>query len=1107
MKISKEILAILERCRIEGNVLFLPAVQLDRKDYQEVNKCLENIGGKWDRKVRGHVFDDDPTEAFNNMLITGETTDMKEILQFFPTPRTIAEQICDLAELTEDSIVLEPSVGKGALADVIWERGVSSLLGVELNQDMKKYLDAKPYNSIVGVDFLELAKELKNGDARQRFTHIIMNPPFSKQQDIDHIMAAFELLVPGGVLVSVVSPSPFWRTNEKAQGFRDWLQTGDSLELMEEIDLPEGAFKESGTMIPTKIIKLRREGILDTNTVTAIAPEVLTKAPNTNYGRPNRKEAQKLMKVNYFDYKAEVKLDCYADTVVIERDGNFSYIAAIRLGGYPESVKGMAEAIFGGGSVTLEINGESRTLSGKVKQYRKEYSHDGLYAEAVLRIKDEEQRQIDSGDNGSDKNSDGGNSKEPPAEAPRKCYIFCGLDDDKQLFEEVDKKTSVPLIPEFQDYVLTELQGRSILKPLQVISIHENFDAWVLQMESEEKNIIAVVNDGLHYGKISIPGATGVEFPAVYGVTQYLNTFGVQIAERIKGQFNPLFDPATETLSPEILAVNDFIKKNAGYSLYDAQLAVAESLKRSLERGKDALCIAECGSGKTKIGTTALHAYQQRLQFRKIADINEEQSVGVLEWSKHFNIVLCPSHMAKKWVREIEETLPNTFAVIVTSITELNEAYEAFERDNKTCYIIITKEKARDGYMRRPAAKWNERRKAFICPSCYKTLEMELAGSRSRYRVNADVFFFRKETKQNHKCKSCGSLLWAALVPEQQCEWVKVSDYGFVHRRLTHLYFEYVEKKPKICDAIQSIADNPDGRFSNAGAYRRFPLSTYIKRHMKGKVDGLIVDELHNYNNNSGQGDAMNELFQAAKKVVGMTATLINGYSSGIFHLLYRISPDLMLRDNKSYEKPLDFNAEYGVTESVYEIDAPDYNANRRTAKRKLRERQLPGVSPMVYSRFLMDSAAFLSLNDMGKDLPEYEEIPIQLEMNEDVAREYRKIERQFIDILKHQKDIAQKVLSVYLNLLTVYPDQPYGHEPVKHPLYGYELIVPKDTSTINELHEKDRRVLDIVQRKTQEGGRVLIYTPWTRIDTQPKLTKLLTEQGYRVAVLTTANG
>lgn len=47
MKISDEILGILSRCTVDGNTLYLPDEQLDRKTYTAVNKCLVNIGGKW----------------------------------------------------------------------------------------------------------------------------------------------------------------------------------------------------------------------------------------------------------------------------------------------------------------------------------------------------------------------------------------------------------------------------------------------------------------------------------------------------------------------------------------------------------------------------------------------------------------------------------------------------------------------------------------------------------------------------------------------------------------------------------------------------------------------------------------------------------------------------------------------------------------------------------------------------------------------------------------------------------------------------------------------------------------------------------------------------
>jgi hypothetical protein len=330
----------------------------------------------------------------------------------------------------------------------------------------------------------------------------------------------------------------------------------------------------------------------------------------------------------------------------------------------------------------------------------------------------------------------------------------------------------------------------AILRPLQVVSHREKFDAWVLYLSEDEKNIIAVVQDGLKSGAIAIPGASENPFPKVHSVSQYLNTFGVMIAQRIKNQFQPLFDPATEALSPEILAVNESIKRGAGYSLYDAQLAVAEAHLRCLEREKSTLCIAECGSGKTKIGITALHAYQQKHHRGKC-----------------FNVVLCPSHMTRKWVREIEESLPNTFAVAVKSITELQEVYEAYVLDNRTCYIIISKEKARDGYMKRPGAIWNGRRKAFLCPSCHEPVMMDLIDCGSQYKVNADQHFFRRENKKNHQCAHCGSPLWTALVPEQQSEWVKVSGYGFVHRELAYQCLEAVQKKPQILASISQDAD------------------------------------------------------------------------------------------------------------------------------------------------------------------------------------------------------------------------------------------------------------------------------------------------------------
>jgi len=57
----------------------------------------------------------------------------------------------------------------------------------------------------------------------------------------------------------------------------------------------------------------------------------------------------RLIELSYFDPNALVRLKAYADTVILDRSGGDSVITAIRFGGYPEMVKAMSDAIYGGG--------------------------------------------------------------------------------------------------------------------------------------------------------------------------------------------------------------------------------------------------------------------------------------------------------------------------------------------------------------------------------------------------------------------------------------------------------------------------------------------------------------------------------------------------------------------------------------------------------------------------------------------------------------------------------------------------------------------------------------------------------------------------------------
>ena len=73
---------------------------------------------------------------------------------------------------------------------------------------------------------------------------------------------------------------------------------------------------------------------------------------------------------------------------------------------------------------------------------------------------------------------------------------------------------------------------------------------------------------------------------------------------------------------------------------------------------------------------------------------------------------------------------------------------------------------------------------------------------------------------------------------------------------------------------------------------KRYPLADYVKHHMRGFFDLLITDEVHEYKGRgSAQGIAAGVLADACGKSLSLSGTLMGGYSSTLFHLLYRFSP------------------------------------------------------------------------------------------------------------------------------------------------------------------------------------------------------------------------
>lgn len=242
-KIDNDVIEVLDRCTVTSTTLFLPTEQLDRALYVKTNKCLEALGGKWNKKSKGHVFDYDPSNQLEVVISTREYTDPKKEFQFFATPNAVVLEMLAMVGPLDGLDVLEPEAGSGAIADVIREKYPEARLTlVELDPKNVAVLLGKGYTNVIQQDFLTTTV---TADV------ILMNPPFSRQQDVDHVTHAFSCLNPGGTLVSVVSESPFFRTTSKANAFRELVESHGY-----STTLPPSSFRPSGTDVSTRLVRL-----------------------------------------------------------------------------------------------------------------------------------------------------------------------------------------------------------------------------------------------------------------------------------------------------------------------------------------------------------------------------------------------------------------------------------------------------------------------------------------------------------------------------------------------------------------------------------------------------------------------------------------------------------------------------------------------------------------------------------------------------------------------------------------------------------------------------------------------------------------------------------
>ena len=229
---------------------------------EKVNKLLAEFYGE--------VVGDAQTREED--IFSHPTTLPAKRFGFYPTPpdavRTLLKNVALLPRANEKRLrIMEPSAGTGNLARACvqtkeqlkeWSGGIAKWGNeyrfdnqvdcVEIQPHLAGALNAEGiYRKVYSCDFLSLTPNVTGF-----YDRIVMNPPFDRERDIDHVIHALKFLEPGGQLVAIMSAGTEFRTSRKSEAFRELIHSmGGTFS-----DLPAGSFAESGTYVNTIILSV-----------------------------------------------------------------------------------------------------------------------------------------------------------------------------------------------------------------------------------------------------------------------------------------------------------------------------------------------------------------------------------------------------------------------------------------------------------------------------------------------------------------------------------------------------------------------------------------------------------------------------------------------------------------------------------------------------------------------------------------------------------------------------------------------------------------------------------------------------------------------------------
>ncbi|GIK53463.1 MAG: hypothetical protein BroJett014_24360 [Planctomycetota bacterium] len=505
-------------------------------------------------------------------------------------------------------------------------------------------------------------------------------------------------------------------------------------------------------------------------------------------------------------------------------------------------------------------------------------------------------------------------------------------------------------------------------------------------------------------------------------------------------------------------------------------------------------------------------------------------------------IVLCPPHLVDKWQREFKAVWPGVRTIHLQTISDVDQFF-GDQPDDTPLVGVLKQTTARSASGWEHAYDYGGPASHNYGSKGYSDIERpwgNVISARKLLDLPVEERPFTEKQilalqQRGIRCPVCGETQFRSGRPLTVNElktatWTCSNEqcrsplYQFTRRRSdsqvrgsSKLYAQRERLIRSYTDKGQPVPFHELEKWHGSAVkdtfgYGKVPLAGYIKKRGKGKLDLLLVDEVHQYKGfDSDQGYAMHHLAQAAEKVVALTGTIYGGKASSLFYLLFRLAPEMghaYVDSEATGQRRLrsrDWVSAYGILQRIETITLDEDGKQTANSRSNVRFKELPGGSPAMLP-WLLNRSVFLSLGDMGFPLPDYTEIPVSVPMAPEQAVRYESLKEQLKEELKERLIRGDKsLLAGYLYALLFWPDSPRRAKVVECPRTG-NVVASVPGLPDEFVGPKEDEIIELCLAEKAQGRRVLLLCQQTdTLDIQPEWQAMLEAAGLKATILRAA--